>query len=107
LRLEASREKARADHLAAAVVQHLVPATQEGTFVPAAEVLIATPSVRNLLREEKTHLLYQSMQVGARVGMQTLEISLWELVRYGMIQSDQALRQAQQSSELRRLLAMV
>ena len=44
-------------------------------------VLIATPAIRNLIREGKTHQIYSSMQAGAQFGMQTLDQNLAELVR--------------------------
>lgn len=49
--------------------------------VAAVEVLVATPAIRNLIREGKTHQIYSSMQAGAQFGMQTLDQHLAELVR--------------------------
>ena len=55
------------------------PGTGTGRVV-AAEVLVATPAVRNLIREGKTHQIYSSMQAGGQYGMQTMDQSLAELV---------------------------
>ncbi|MEI2786085.1 MAG: type IV pilus twitching motility protein PilT [Candidatus Nanopelagicales bacterium] len=49
--------------------------------VAAVEVMVATPAIRNLIREGKTHQIYSAMQAGAQHGMQTLDQHLAELVR--------------------------
>ena len=49
--------------------------------VAATEVLVATPAIRNLIREGKTHQIYSSMQAGAQHGMHTMDQHLAELVR--------------------------
>ena len=51
--------------------------------VVAAEVLMVTPAVRNLIREGKTHQLYSVMQAGGQFGMQTMDAALAELVQRG------------------------
>ncbi|WP_243738253.1 type IV pilus twitching motility protein PilT [Cellulomonas shaoxiangyii] len=51
----------------------------------ATEVLVATPAVRNLIREGKTHQIYSAMQAGAQQGMHTLDQHLADLVRTGRI----------------------
>ena len=47
----------------------------------ATEVLVATPAIRNLIREGKTHQIYSAMQAGAKHGMQTMDQHLAELVQ--------------------------
>ena len=49
--------------------------------VVATEILVATPAIRNLIREGKTHQIYSVMQAGAAHGMHTLDQHLAELVR--------------------------
>lgn len=51
----------------------------------AVEVMVATPAIRNLIREGKTHQIYSSLQAGSREGMQTMDQHLAELVRLGRI----------------------
>ncbi|MGH3145907.1 MAG: type IV pilus twitching motility protein PilT, partial [Rubrobacter sp.] len=51
----------------------------------AAEILIPTPAVRNLIREGKTHQIYSTLQTGGSHGMQTMDASLADLVRRGKI----------------------
>ena len=51
----------------------------------AAEVLMPTPAVRNLIRESKSHQIYSVLQTGGAHGMQTMDASLAQLVRAGKI----------------------
>jgi twitching motility protein PilT len=53
--------------------------------VAASEVLIATPAIRNLIREGKTHQIYSALQAGAKHGMQTMDQNLAEMVVAGRI----------------------
>lgn len=75
--------------LSAVVYQRLVPRTEAG-LVAAFEVLVATPPVRNLIKEDKTHQLRNSLLTGTRDGMVTLEQSLSSLVREGIITHEDA-----------------
>ena len=54
----------------------------------AAEILIANPAVRNIIREGKTHQLDAVIQTGADVGMQTMDRTLVSLVQNGLSRSD-------------------
>jgi twitching motility protein PilT len=70
-----------ASSLAGVVTQQLVP-TQDGQGRRvAAEVLVCTPAIQNLIRGSKTHQVYSLMQTGAQYGMQTMDQSLAHLVR--------------------------
>jgi twitching motility protein PilT len=51
----------------------------------ATEVMVATPAIRNLIREGKTHQIYSAMQAGAKFGMHTMDQHLAELVKTGRI----------------------
>jgi twitching motility protein PilT len=53
--------------------------------VVACEVLVATPAIRNLIREGKTHQIYSAMQAGSKFGMQTMDQHLADLVNKGKI----------------------
>ncbi|MHB9143895.1 MAG: type IV pilus twitching motility protein PilT [Symbiobacteriia bacterium] len=66
------------------VAQRLLP-KQRGGRVAAAEVLVATPAVRNLIREGKTHQLASVIQTGGRYGMKSMESALRELVEARLI----------------------
>lgn len=67
-----------AESVQAIVTQSLIPGPQ-GVQVPAVEVLIGTPAVRNLIREGKIHQLPGVMQVSRSVGMQTMDSHIREL----------------------------
>ncbi len=87
------------------VSQQLVPlATGRGRAV-AAEVLVATPAIRNLIREGKSHQIYTAMQAGRQFGMQTMDGSLASLVAKGKITMEVALERCVNPDELRRLLS--
>jgi twitching motility protein PilT len=86
------------------VAQQLLPTADGSGRVPAVEILIPTPAVRNLIREGKTHQIYSAIQTGAEHGMQTMDACLADLVRAGRISRDVAQRRASVPSELARLL---
>ncbi len=79
------------ESLCAVIAQTLIPSPKGGR-VAAYEVLIATPAVRNLIRENKIAQLYSVMQTSAQFGMQTLESNLQQLVGNGIISQDSLLR---------------
>jgi twitching motility protein PilT len=67
------------------VCQQLVKRADGTGRVVAVEVMLATPAIRNLIREGKTHQIYSALQAGAKHGMQTMDASLAQLVRQGVI----------------------
>ncbi|MGI9860045.1 type IV pilus twitching motility protein PilT [Moorella naiadis] len=77
-----------ADTLEGVITQQLLPRVDRVGRVAAVESLIATPAVRNLIREGKTHQLVSSLQTGARYGMQTMDAALRQLVERGVIAGD-------------------
>jgi twitching motility protein PilT len=81
----------------------LVPALSGGR-VPVAEVLTATPAVRSLIRDGKTHQIDNIIQTSAEFGMFTLEASLAQAVKAGKISVDVATSFALRPEELGRLM---
>src|ERR671919_3025090 len=79
-----------ATSLQGVVTQQLVPLVGGQGRTVAVEVMVATPAVRNLIREGKVHQIYSAMQAGARFGMRSMDQSLAELVRAGKITFDVA-----------------
>ncbi len=71
-----------------------------GGRIAAHEIMIATPAIRNLIREDKVAQMYSSIQTGAGYGMITLDQSLKELLRKGLISRDDATRLAQNPNNL-------
>jgi len=76
--------------LSCVVYQRLLPRVGGG-MVAAHEVLVATPAVRNLIKDGKTHQLRNSLVTGAQDGMITLEHSLSALVQEGVVTEEDAL----------------
>ena len=74
-----------ADVLRAVVAQELLPRKDGQGRVAAHEVLVGTPAVRNLIREQKGAQLLSAMQTGQQFGMQTMAQSLEQLARAGLI----------------------
>jgi twitching motility protein PilT len=90
--------------VAGIVSQQLVPRASGKGRAVAAEVLVATPAVQNLIREGKTHQIYTSMQSGGRYGMQVMDQHLAELVKKGEVNYEDALERAHHLEEFNRLV---
>lgn len=89
--------------LMAVCAQRLLPAIGGGR-IAAAEILVATPAVRNIIREGKTHQLEAVIQTGAEFGMQSLDKTLVAMVHNGTISYDEARSVAVDIEELDRLM---
>jgi twitching motility protein PilT len=83
--------------------QTLIPKIGGGR-VMAMEIMVATPAVRNLIREEKVHQIYSVLQAGSKYGMQTMNQALADLVRRRQITRDHALNRSSVPDELAQLL---
>ena len=83
--------------------QRLVP-SKDGGRVPAAEILLGAPSVRNLIREGKSHQIDNIIQVSAEMGMATIESSLAGWVRAGVVDLEVARSFALNPANLERLV---
>jgi twitching motility protein PilT len=71
--------------------------------VVACEILVATPAIRNLIREGKTHQIYSSLQAGAKYGMQTMDQHLADLVKTGRISYETGLEKCHHTEDFNRL----
>ncbi len=89
------------------VTQQLLPTADGQGRTVAAEILVPTAAVRNLIREGKTHQIYSTLQTGGSHGMQTMDASLADLVRRGLISRDLAEARSGSPDELRRLMGTV
>ena len=89
--------------LQAVVSQRLIPAIGGGRVV-GAEILVATPAVRNIIREGKTHQLDAVIQTGADYGMQSMDKTLVSLIHEGKITYDEAKNYALDVGELDRMM---
>lgn len=89
--------------LMAIASQRLIPAIGGGR-IAAAEILVATPAVRNIIREGKTHQLEAVIQTGAEYGMQSMDKTLAAMVHNGTISYEEARNYAVDLDELDRLM---
>lgn len=89
--------------LAGVFSQRLLPGI-DGKRLPAFEILLATPAVRTVIREGKTHQIDSIIQTSAEAGMVTLETTLARFVREGKITMEVAQSFALRAEELERLV---
>jgi twitching motility protein PilT len=74
-----------------AVISQTLLKTKDGMGrVAAHEIMIGTPAIRNLIRENKIAQMYSSIQTGQSYGMQTLDQNLQELVKRNVVASPEA-----------------
>jgi twitching motility protein PilT len=83
--------------------QTLIPKVGGGRTM-ALEIMVATPAIRNLIREEKIHQIYSAIQSGSKYGMQTMNQSLAELVRRRQITREDAMNRSTLPEELAQLM---
>ncbi len=92
--------------LEAVISQQLIPRLDGKGRVLASEVMISTPAIRNLIREDKIHQIYSQMQVGqTKHGMQTMNQALFNLYQRKLISLDDALGRSMDPEELRQMMA--
>ena len=89
-----------ADVLEYAVAKSLLPKVGGGR-VAAYEILVATPAVRSLIRQNNSFQIASAMQTGKRQGMQLLDDALTDLVRSGQVTLENALAVANDPTVLR------
>jgi twitching motility protein PilT len=82
------------DGLRAVVAQVLFKRIDKKGRCPALEILVATPAVRNLIREAKTHQIPSMIQTGKQYGMQLLDDAIMGLYKKGWISADEAYSKA-------------
>jgi len=87
-------------NLRAIVCQRLVPAL-DGKRLPAVEILIDTPRVKDLIKKGEIDLLKEAMEQGEHEGNQTFDQSLFDLYWAGKVDLDQALGYADSVNNLR------
>ncbi len=93
--------------LQAVVTQQLVRTRNKDGRLPAVEVMVATPAIRNLIREAKIHQITTAMQAGGRYGMQTMDQSLADLVKRNQIAYETAVELCANLEDLQRLVGRV
>jgi twitching motility protein PilT len=86
------------------ITQTLVPRASGRGRAMAAEVLVVTPAIRALIRDDKVHQIYSSMQAGKKFGMQTLNDALYALYMSRDITLEEALRVTNSHDEFNRMI---
>ncbi len=93
-----------ADGIRAVVAQVLFKRVDKKGRCAALEILIATPAVRNLIREGKTHQLASMIQTGKKYGMELLDDAVMALLNKGWIDPDEAYQKANDKGKFRPFL---
>lgn len=86
------------------VAQQLIPRVDKPGRVAALEVMVATPAIRNLIREGKTYQIISQIQTGAKYGMQSLDSVLRQLCKGNIISRNEALNWAVDPSMLEKIM---
>lgn len=90
--------------LQAVISQQLLPKVDGSGRVAAFEVMVTTPAIKNLVREDKIHQIDTAIQTGAKYGMQTMDSSLVDLYKRGFIKRDIAITQAFNQEDIKKYL---
>lgn len=93
-----------ADGIRAIISQTLFKRIDKKGRIPALEIMIATPAVRNLIREAKSHQIPSMVQTGKKYGMQLLDDAIMDLFNKGKISADDAYMKANEKARFRPLL---
>lgn len=86
------------------IVQKLLPKKSQNGRVLALEIMVPTPAIRSLIREDKLHQIYSAISTGGQQGMQTMNQSLHKLYRSGQITYETALDSSMNQKDLLRLM---
>jgi twitching motility protein PilT len=92
------------NNLVAIISQQLLPRAGAPGRVPANEIMIASPAIRNLIREAKTHQIPSMIQTSGNVGMITMDQCLRDLYLKGWITLDEAMSRCQNQDELKKMI---
>src|SRR5256886_1033236 len=89
------------------ITQTLLPKAKGRGRSMASEILIVTPAIRALIREDKIHQIYSSMQAGKKWGMQTLNDALYQLYMSREVTADECLRVSGDPTEFQRMIGQL
>jgi twitching motility protein PilT len=90
--------------LMAVICQQLLQTADGMNQMLAAEVLVLTPAIRAMIREEKVHQIYSMMQTGSEMYMQTMNQALHKLVKERKVTREEAMARSSDPLELENLL---
>jgi twitching motility protein PilT len=86
------------------ITQTLLPKAKGRGRAMACEIMVATPAIRALIRDEKIHQIYSAMQSGKKFGMQTMNDSLYQLWMSREVTEDECLRVSGDPNEFLRMI---
>ena len=86
------------------ITQTLLPRRSGRGRVMAAEILVVTPAIRSLIRDDKVHQIYSSMQSGKKHGMQTMNDALYQLYMAREVDEEECVRVSSDPTEFYRLI---
>lgn len=93
------------NNLVAIISQQLLPRASGKGRIPANEIMIATPAIRNLIREGKTHQIPSTIQTSGGLGMFTMDQCLRDHYMKGIITLEEALSRCQNQEELKKMIS--
>lgn len=86
------------------ISQQLIPTADGKGRVAALEIMVVTPGIQNIIREGKNHQIESNIQTGSKFGMKTMDMSLAELYRNGVINFDETMNYAVDKTLIRNFL---
>jgi twitching motility protein PilT len=89
------------------VTQTLLPRRSGGGRIVACEIMVSTPAIRALIRDDKVHQIYSAMQAGKKFGMQTLNDALYSLYMRDEVTMEECVRISSDPIELKRMIGEV
>ena len=92
-----------ANSLRAVIAQLLLPRRDGRGRVAVRELMIVTPAIANQIREGKPHTIYSAIETGAQLGMTTMDRSLAEVIKSGVVDARVALAKAHNADQVRLL----
>jgi twitching motility protein PilT len=93
------------ESLRGVVSQQLLPRAEGKGRAAALEILVCTPAISNLIRENRTFQIPSLMQIGIKQGMRLMDVSLAQLVHQGVINADEAIHHVEDQVEFLKVLA--
>ncbi len=95
-----------ANSLRAVIAQILLPRKDGRGRIAVRELMIVTPAIANQIREGKPHTIYTAIETGAQFGMVTMDKSLAEVIKRGLVDPEIALAKAHNPDEVRTLAGL-
>jgi len=88
------------------ISQRLVPRADGKGRVAALEIMVCTPAIANMIREDRTFQIHSQMQIGTKLGMRIMEQSLYDLVKRGVITAEVARENAESPAEFDEIMKL-